>query len=50
MSRAELAWQTGLSQDVLWRYENGSRKPNGPAMTVIAHVLRIDPRKFWRVG
>ncbi len=50
MRRAELARRTGLSQDVLWRYETGNRKPNGPSMAVLAHVLKIDPRDFWEVG
>ncbi len=50
MRRAELARRTGLSQDVLWRYETGNRKPNGTSMAVLAHVLKIDFRDFWEVN
>lgn len=48
LTRVELAKRTGLSRDVLWRYETGQRTPNSLALAKLMSVLEIyDIRELW---
>lgn len=46
IGQAELARMAGLSQNTLWRIENGSRSPRPATIRKIATILKIEPREL----
>jgi DNA-binding transcriptional regulator YiaG len=40
ITQAELAEMLGVNQSTIWRWENGGRKPSGPAAILLAQIAK----------